>query len=53
LDFCFQREVWVLYADKSHFIAAMQLAYTMQRLGAAKVLAILVDNQLAEEIVDV
>lgn len=53
LDFCFQREVWILYANQNHFIEATQLAYTVQRFGAEKVLAILVDNQWVKEVVDV
>lgn len=53
LDFCYQREIWVLYADQRYFMSAMQLAYTVQRLGASKVLAILTDPQWTKEIIDV
>lgn len=53
LDFCDQREVWVLYACHRNFIPAMQLAHTLQRLGAAKVCAILANTDGIKEVVDV
>ncbi len=40
--FCFQREVWVLYAKANHFQAAMFLAQTIQQSGAAKISTLLI-----------
>lgn len=46
LDFCFGREVWVLYAHPNNYVAAIQLAHIVQWAGAAKIFIILVNNQL-------
>lgn len=46
LDFCFGREVWVLYAHRNNYMTAMQLAHRVQWVGAAKVFIILVNTQL-------
>lgn len=50
LNFCIGHEVWVVYANKAHFMSAMQLARTAQWIGAAKVFSILVDARLAQEV---
>ncbi len=52
LCFCIDREVWVLYAYRANYTAAMQLARIVQWIGAKKVFAILVDAQLAREVKD-
>jgi hypothetical protein len=40
LNFCFQREVWVLYAHLSLFSRAMNLAHCIQWQGASKTLVL-------------
>ncbi|MBS0350315.1 MAG: hypothetical protein JSR33_03850, partial [Proteobacteria bacterium] len=40
LNFCFQREVWVLYAHLSVFSRAMDLAQCIQWQGASKTLVL-------------
>lgn len=40
LNFCFQREVWVLYAHLSLFSRAMNLAHAIQWQGASKTLVL-------------
>lgn len=40
LNFCFQREIWVLYAHLSHFSHAMDLAHCIQWQGASKTLVL-------------
>jgi hypothetical protein len=40
LNFCFQREVWVLYAHLSLFSRAMDLAQAVQWQGASKTLVL-------------
>ena len=40
LNFCFQREIWVLYAHLSLFSRAMDLAHCIQWQGASKTLVL-------------
>lgn len=40
LNFCFEREVWVLYAHLSLFSRAMNLAQAIQWQGASKTLVL-------------
>lgn len=49
LSFCFQHEVWILYAKKIYFTKAMQLAQAMQQNGASKILAIWINATPAKE----
>ncbi len=42
ISFCYQREVWVLYALIKNFTVAMQLARTVQLTGSSKILVILI-----------
>jgi len=39
-DFCFGREVWVLYAQHQKFHLAISLAHVLQGCGADKVILI-------------
>lgn len=40
LNFCFQREIWVLYAHLNLFSRAMDLAHSIQWQGASKTLVL-------------
>jgi len=44
ISFCYQREVWVLYALIKNFTMAMQLARTVQLTGSRKILVILINR---------
>ena len=48
LTFCFQREVWVLYAHSTKAILAWQLASAVQLNGANKILAMLLNTSLCQ-----
>ncbi len=45
LNFCFQREAWVLYAHLSLFSRAMDLAHAIQWQGASKTLVLRIGLQ--------
>lgn len=40
LNFCFQREIWVLYAHLNLFYRAMDLAHAIQWQGASKTIVL-------------
>ncbi len=45
-SFCYQREIWVFYANSKKLSAAMQLARAIQLAGATATLVMLLSNQL-------
>ena len=49
LEFCYKREVWVLYARLSSFKRAMALAQTVQWQGASHIIVLRVHGILFEE----
>lgn len=49
LSFCWSKEIWVLYSTCEMFSAAMELARTIQRMGAIKVCLIQVRMATMQE----
>ncbi len=47
-SFCFQREVWVLYAKRAYFSRALHLGYAVQAHNAEKILLILLTDSLIQ-----
>lgn len=41
-DFCYAREVWILYANKTHFEEALYFGRGLQNSGARKIVLLLV-----------
>lgn len=46
LSFCYQREIWIFYAEKKKLNMAMQLARAIQLAGATTTFVMLLNNQL-------
>jgi hypothetical protein len=52
LDFCLGKEIWLLYTHRHLLLSATELGRRLQWKGAAKVVLVLLNTALAQEVID-